>query len=152
MMAQAHSEQRNCSTTPRTANGIIRRSDERRKSHRKGKVGIQTNLGACVHAATRISNKIAKINTPKPRSMTSLITSGFSKSSRRTNSPPHESGEVDKSHRMSSVQLSAPNLKRDGRSLPASLLRLTGRHALPLFGWRQRTRRVYRTEFHTVSE
>jgi len=34
VMAQSHSEQRNCSTTPRTMNGIIRRSDERRKGHR----------------------------------------------------------------------------------------------------------------------
>jgi hypothetical protein len=59
-----------------------------------GKVGIQTSLGACVHAATRISTKIANINKPKPRSMTSLITSGFSKSSRRTNSPPRNQGRL----------------------------------------------------------
>jgi len=151
MMAQSHSEQRNCSTTPRTVNGIIRRSDERRKGHRWGKVAIQTSLGACIHAATRISNKIANINAPKPRSMTSLITSGFSKSSRRTNSPPAgiRGGSQESPHFECST---SPNLKRDGRSLLASLLRPAGRHAPPLFGWRQRSQRDYRTEFHTVRE
>jgi hypothetical protein len=149
MMAQSHSEQRNCSTTPRKVNGIIRRSDEWRKGHRWGKVAIQTSPGACVQAATRISNKIANINAPKPRSMTSLITSAFSKSSRRTNSPPQESGEVHRS--LFFERSTSPNLKRDGRSLRASLLRPAGRHALsPLWvATTQPTGLPYRVPYRT---
>ena len=148
-MAQSHSEQRNCSTTPRTLNGIIRRSDEWRKGHRWGKVAIQTSPGACVQAATRISNRIANINTPKPRSMASLFTSGFSKSSRRTNSPPQESGEVHKSHRTSSVQLRQP---KERRALPSCQPPPTGRQARPSPLWvatTQPTGLPYRVSYRT---
>jgi hypothetical protein len=80
-MAQPHSEQWNCSTIPFAWNGIICRLDERRKGQmcERNLVAIQTSAGACSHAATRISNKIPSINAPKPRSMTSLIKSAFSK-------------------------------------------------------------------------
>lgn len=128
MMAQSHSEQRNCSTTPRTVNGIIRRADEWRKGHRLGKVAIQTSLGACVHAATRISNKIANINAPKPRSMTSLITSGFSKSSRRTSSPRRNQERFTRVTALRVFNFAQPKERRPISSC-ASLLRPAGRDA-----------------------
>ncbi len=79
---------------------------------------VQTSAGACVHAATRISNKIPNINAPKPRSIASLIKSGFSKSSRRTKPPPKdpEGG------------LAESALKREGAPLLPGLLQ-PGRHA-----------------------
>jgi len=112
---------------PHSWNGIICRLDEQRKGQmcERNLVAIQTSAGACVHAATRISNKIPNINAPKPRSITSLIKSGFSKSSRRTKPPPKESE--------GGLAESAP--KERGRPLLLDLLR-PGRHAPHLFGWR----------------
>ena len=77
---------------PHSWNGSFA-ADERRKGQmcERNLLALQTSAGACVHAATRISNKIPNINAPKTRSIAPLIKSGFSKSSRRTKPPPKES-------------------------------------------------------------
>ena len=48
---------------------------------------FQTGAAAFVRTTKRIKIRIAKTNAPAPKSMTSLITSGFSRSSRRTKAP-----------------------------------------------------------------
>jgi hypothetical protein len=49
---------------------------------------LQTCAEACVRATTRIRIRITNINVPAPSSITSLIKSGFSRSSRRKKIPP----------------------------------------------------------------
>ena len=117
-MTQTHSEQRNRSTRSHSPGmgSSVAWTNRERAICKEIYIAIQSSLGACVHAATRISNKITNINAPKPTSITSLIKSGFSMSSLRTNHLPRNKREV----RVTALRGSTPrNLKREGRSLPA---------------------------------
>jgi hypothetical protein len=75
-----------------------------------------------VRTTTRIRIRTMNTNAPAPRSMTSLITSGFSRSSRRTKAPPRKvRGEVGTSHRFvlgsSRALLIPPHLGLDAVTL-----------------------------------